>query len=659
MVQKPLSSRGEMTKTTLTPYWRWRHVSWPAIGLGVIVLLVSLELVSLSLIRFYGYNMRGFDLGNASQSIWSATQGQPLIVTTNGVPTSRLAGNVELFYLFLAPIYALFPSPATLLTIQALFFSAGVLPLYRLAHRRLTSARAAIVIVLIYLLYPVAQTAVLFEFHGDVLAIPFLLLAIEALDRQAWRSYAVWLALALSCKFYVAAPVAAIGAILWFRGQRRAGVATFLAGIGWGLFALLVLRPFFSPIEAGQVVGMTGGHIRFFDVTFGELGLMRLTASERVANALVVFAPALLLAWRAPGWLLPAGAIAIPVLISSGPGPIYDFRYHHYAVAVPFLLAAVIYGAEAFQARRPLGEQSRFPGYLFLTFLITCAFNTIFVDTPKNPFFYFSPPGSATGVDQSGYHISERDRLKRDWLAQIVPERVPLLTDRTMGLSLLNRENLYVVEQLTIPFEMVLADVDYVVLDSLFDFIWWTPAQSLADQGRNHLAIGRLMRNSSFQLTVVQDGLLFFERQGDGLLMQVETITIAHPLPLIASFGDQVGLIQANIQSLGDGRFLIECDWLALTGLNPAIPLIAVSYPEGITTSRFVHLPTLSLLPTARWAQDQIIRERFEIILPAGTLPGRYPLLTGWYQSNDPFFPLTDERSRIGEEILLGYLHIQ
>ncbi len=630
--------------------------TWKSPWLWALVGLAFVEMVGLSLIRFYGFNMRGFDLGNISQSVWSVTQGRPLIMTSIGSPVSRLSGNVEIIYLLLAPIYALFPSPAALLVTQAAFYAAGALPLYRLARRRLAGEGTAVLIAAIYLLYPVGQTAVLFEFHADVLAMPLLLLAIEAADRRAWRGYALWLLLALSCKFYVAVPVAVMGFVLWRRGERRAGAATAAAGIIWGLFAFLVMRPLFAAEITTPVVAASGGAVRFYGVTFGQLDLVRLTAAERLADGLIVFMPVLLVGWRALPWLLPAAALVLPVLLGNGPGPIYDYRYHHYAVAVPFLLAALVYGLEQLAEKRAV-KNGRPPGYLILSFIITLLFNVAFVDTPLNPNFYAAAPGSALGRDSSGYRIAARDQFKRDWLTAVPPDAV-VLTDNTLGLPLVNRPTLYLAEQLTRPLDAVIDEVDVALFDALFDFVWANAGRA-GDVAHDYAAIGQVMRNPDFRLAAAQDGLLRFERgAAAGLAAQVETRPGAAERPLLAQFDDAIGLVDVTIEARGNNRFQMQIDWTALRPLSSAPPLIAVSRPGGLANARIVHRPTLALLPTTAWPADQIVRETFEFTLPPDAAPGRYPLFVGWYDTDSLFAPATAARSRVGDEVQIGWLTV-
>ncbi len=489
------------------------------------------------------------------------------------------------------------------------------------------------------------------------LAMPLLLAAINAADRERWRSYAVWLFLALICKFYVAVPVGVMGIALWWRGQRWAGLATAVSAAAWLFFAFFVMRPLFAPEVTAPVVTASSSGVRFYGVTFGQLDIVRATAGERLANGLVLFFPVLLLAWRAPLWLMAAAAISLPVLLGNGPGPIYDYRYHHYAVAVPFLLAGLVYGLERLQKQRGRNE-GRLPGYLKLCLIITLIFNIAFVDTPLSPIFYTAAPGSAMGLDSNGYRISGRDRFKRRWLADTVSPDAPLLTDHGLGLALLNRETLYIANQLSRPMAEAVEEVDEVALDALFDFSWLSANQvNFAGVIANREVIQFMLAESDFDLVARQDGLLYFARTGSGLLTQIETRPFPD-IPVSHQFGDSIGLVDVQIEPIGSNHFQIQADWVALRPLTDQPALIAVSRPGGLEHARIVHLPTLALLPTTEWPMGQIVRETFTFTLPDDTPPGEYPLLVGWYDTSSLYAAESDARSQIGDEVQLGVLTV-
>ncbi len=612
-------------------------------------------LVSLSVLRYLGYNAGMLDLGNMTQAIWSVTQRQPLLFTFQEGQISRLAFHVELIYFLFVPFYMLWPDPRLLLIGQAGLFVLGAWPVYRLALRRLESRFAARCAACIYLFYPVAQTAVLFDFHGDTLALPLLMFALEALERRAWRSYWVFIALALSCKFYVAAPVALIGVYLWFwGGERRAGALTFAVGIGYGLRAFLIIRRLFAPTLGETVAAPTtiGGSLAHY---FGEFDQLWATLGSRLVNALIVFGPALFLArygWR---WLLPALPIALVALFSTGPGGVSDYRYHHYATVVPFVVMAVIEGANRMRTPPATGSTTQTPkrnwrADLGFTTLIVVLCSVLLVDTPLNPRFWLGVPGM--GLDPAVYGVTERDRLKDQFLARHITPTDQLVASTFLAPHVVNRSTLYLMRYADDPgaerIGRILPQVDTVLTDALFD--WFMPIDATTYGGGvdyEREAIGVVLRDPNFGLVAAQDGLLVFRRdapESERLTQQVEvlpsgTITSSNP----QRFGESLELLQHTVEPLGNGRLRATFAWRALQPLDR--PMLAVSTLDGVAGARMVHLPTYAMLPVTAWQPGQIIRETFEVQLPPDVAPGSYTWRTGWYEARSPYAALTDERS--------------
>jgi hypothetical protein len=234
-----------------------------------------------------------------------------------------------------------------------------------------------------------------------------------------------------------------------------------------------------------------------------------------------------------------------------------------------------------------------------------------------------------------------------------------LLTDRALGLALLNRETIYTADQLSIPLDEAVVDVDEAVLDALFDFSWLLGNQfNVAGAAYDHEAIGFMLQEPDFGLVDMRDGLLYFQRGRSGLAMTVEKRPLPDK-PIQHQFGDSIGLVDVRLEEAGSHRFRLEADWVALRPLTDTPPLIAVSRPGGLDHARIAHLPTLALLPTTEWSTDQIVRETFEFALPEETPPGEYPLYLGWYDSSNLFAAETDGRSRVGEEVQIGVLIVR
>lgn len=609
----------------------------------------------LSARRYAGYNAGMLDLGNMSQAIASVLRGQPLVFTFVDGQTSRLALHVELFYYLLAPLWAVWPDPRALLIAQALLYAAGAIPAYRLGARAAAAPYGGLCLALIYLLYPVAQTAVLFDLHGDTLAMPLLLFALEAMERRAWLPFALWAALAISCKFYVAAPVGLAGLVAWRAyGARRAGLITFFAALAYGLVAFLVIRPLFT--TASTSAAHSG--LNYLSFYFGQLDELAATAVERLLSAAVVFGPALLLAWGGRRWLLPALPMAVAALLSTGPGGSYDYRYHHYAVVVPFVIMAAAEGVAMARQRAEAGKGRR-PWRVDLVFttLTVALCGALLADTPLNPLFWLSPPGS--GLDSSAYGVTGRDAVKNAFLDEHVPEGASLAASTFLASHLVERDVLYLVRYPDDPggerLPGLLPEANDVLLDALFD--WRVVEGDLVLGGapyeRAELAL--LMGDPAFGLVAADDGLLLFQRAAAMPLGQSARALPAPPAdPPIGEFGP-VRLHRAELTALGGRRYRASFVW-SLASPVPASGLVAVSRLEGVPDARIVHLPTYGLLPVEGWAQGQAVEESFEFVLPARVAPGTYRLSVAWYDLAHPEAYATDERSRVGAEFVAAVI---
>jgi uncharacterized membrane protein len=635
----------------------------------------------LSIARYAGYNAGMYDIGNMAQAIWSGSQGELLLYSRpEGIRLSRLAGHVEIGYLLLAPLYALWSDPRLLLLLQAALFALGALPAYRLAARRIGGRYAARCVALIYLLYPTAQTSVLFDFHADTIAAPLLMLALDMADARRWRAFAVACALALSFKFYVAAPVAAIGFVLWrWDGQPRAGAITFAAGIAYGLLAFFGIRPAVLALLPAADAGPSGSYIGYY---FGALGELLATPDQRLLSAVVVFGPALLLAWRGWRWLLPGLPIALAALASTGPGGAYDYRYHHYALVVPFIIMAIVDGtsrlkvesatlkhvapSSTFNVQRSTTKRGRsWRGDLGLSVAITAICAALLVNTPLNPLFWISAPGY--GLDPSVYGITPRDSVKDAFLAAQVPPRAPIAASNFLAPHLANRDTLYLLRYPTDRpgsdrLARLLPQVDYAVADALFDFFL------LLDQGYaggldgEREAIATLLRDPAFGLTATRDGLLLFTRdapQEMQLRTSVEQIPDDGAAP-VAQFGEPIALVRAEVEQITPRRLRATFTWRLTRDISPGRRFVAVSRLEGVPQARFVHLPTMALYSVWEWRRGELIVESFDVDLPEEVTAGAYTWRTGWYSVSQPASHYTDARSLLGgsEELPIAVVQI-
>ncbi|NJP05723.1 MAG: DUF2079 domain-containing protein [Chloroflexaceae bacterium] len=631
------------------------------------MLLIGAVLAWLSIARYLGYNAGMLDLGNMAQAIGSVLRGQPLIFTFHQGATSRLAYHVELIYFLLALPYALWPDPRLLLMIQAVLFVLGAIPVYRIALRRTRSHFAARSLALIYLFYPTAQTSVLFDFHGDTLGMPLLLFALDALDERVWWRYGLFVALALSTKFYVALVLVLLGPLIWwYYRERQVALITTAVGLLYGIVAFFVIRPLFTTASTSEVhQGLN--YITFY---FGQLQLVLNDWLPRLIHSLVVFGPAMLLAWRGWPWLLPGLPIAAAMLISTAPGPAYDYRYHHYALVVPFIVMAAIEGTVRLQQRSQTatGRRRNWRGPVGLTLGIVILSSALLVDTPMNVLFWRSPPG--WGLDSSVYGITPRDAAKDAFLAAHVPDDADLAASTFVATHLTNRDTLYLVryadERAAELFAEHLQQVDGVVADALFDYRVFDGGDFLGGSSYEQQAIGMLLQHPEFGLVAARDGLLWFERGATETERLTQTWTYRDyavaPTPL-ATFDDRLVLYEAQLEPLGDRRWQAEFVWgwhdSATSESREGPGYVAVSTLEGVDHERIVHLPTFAMLPTPAWPADAYIVEQFVVELSPDIPAGEYQWQVSWYDLRHSEAYATDERSRVGDVFPIGTITVQ
>ena len=181
-----------LSKSDISNKARW--------SLIVILCGFVLYFVVYVVLRHAAFDTAGYDLGNVSQSMWNTLRGKPLAMTTMEAVTSRWSLHFEPILLLLVPIYAVFPSPVTLTVLQVLVVAAGALPIFWLGRNRFGADWAGILYVVIYLMYPALQAAVVFDFHGVTLAATFLAFALWALLQRRYVAFGAASLLAMSCK---------------------------------------------------------------------------------------------------------------------------------------------------------------------------------------------------------------------------------------------------------------------------------------------------------------------------------------------------------------------------------------------------------------------------------------------------------------------------
>lgn len=127
----------------------------------------------LSVLRYISFHTTINDLGVYDNKVWRIAEALPSI---RGVIIS-LTGHFQPILMVHALLYKIYASPMVLLILQVITVASGVIPLYLLAKNFLKESIGALIIVLLYFLYPATEFNSIADFHPDHIYIPAVLWA--------------------------------------------------------------------------------------------------------------------------------------------------------------------------------------------------------------------------------------------------------------------------------------------------------------------------------------------------------------------------------------------------------------------------------------------------------------------------------------------------
>lgn len=188
--------------------WLKQHPAEFARGLFVWLLIGVFSVAYIRLGYLNEIHLRnGIDLGTYTQILWNVNHGH--FPPYNTIKDQVAWGDHAHFALvLLAPIFALFPSPITVLVLQALAITTSAWAIYAIAQKKLQSTFFSFVITLAYLGFFGVQYALDVDFHANVLTAAVFAWSLYAFTFERWWLYWPLLALGLTTRedaapFYV------------------------------------------------------------------------------------------------------------------------------------------------------------------------------------------------------------------------------------------------------------------------------------------------------------------------------------------------------------------------------------------------------------------------------------------------------------------------
>lgn len=172
------------------------------------------------------YNSHAFDLGIYTQISYLYSQNLPSYSSLKRMPL--LADHFGLILLILSPIYKVFPSPITLLFIQALFAGLSSIPIYLIANDKLKKVSFSILITVAYLSSKGLLSAINFDFHLATISVLPLSLILYCWYFKKYKLYLLALFFSILFKEDIPIFILGLGIYQLFTKQRSLGIFSII-----------------------------------------------------------------------------------------------------------------------------------------------------------------------------------------------------------------------------------------------------------------------------------------------------------------------------------------------------------------------------------------------------------------------------------------------
>jgi uncharacterized membrane protein/uncharacterized membrane protein YbhN (UPF0104 family) len=432
-----------------------------------------------------------FDLGNMAQTVWNTTQGRFFQFTNPDSVhnVSRLSTHADFILVLLAPLYALFPSPKTLLFLQTFVVGIGCFFVYWIARDKLKSKSIALAFAFSYLINPGVERANLYDFHAVTLATTFLLAMYYFYQKKRYILFGVFAILAGITKEQIWVIVALFGVLIFFIQKKRLiGSALFLGGFAFSYFLISYAIPNASGTDHFALS-------YYSELGDGPVGILRtillspdkiidiILQKERIDFLRQILSPVGYLPLIFPFFMLFASPELLISLLSSNP-QLHQIYYHYTAAITPFIYLSSIFAVGIILKFLPKSL-----GFLIILFIAGSAL--------IGAYKYGPLPGARNpNTDMFTKQVWEREYIHAE-LSKIPSEAV-VAASNNVAAHLSNRETVYI-----LPLGLEKADVIVFLLNDS------EQPQSLAAQKTQ---IAQLRKNKQYIKTAEKGAFVVFRK---------------------------------------------------------------------------------------------------------------------------------------------------
>ncbi len=317
------------------------HLVWALVGVYVVVF------GTLTWRQQSNFGTFGFDMGIYDQGIWLVSRFKEPFLTVRGL--NYFGHHVNIITLLFVPFYWLGAGPHFLYLVETLVMAIGAIPIYLLARDRIDDEFVALVPAASFLLFPSLEWINWWHFHPDALIITPLLFAWLYASRRNWKWFTVAIVCALLAKEDAALAVFMMGAVLFFKGERKWGLRAAAAGVVWFLVCTRLIIPIanggkapfyeeFFPGFGHSIIAIAWNIVRHpskvYDVAF---------LHDQLTYYRQLLLPVGMLPFAAPIALLIGGPQTL-VNVVSAHAPTHDIRFHYSSIVIAAIFIATVEG---------------------------------------------------------------------------------------------------------------------------------------------------------------------------------------------------------------------------------------------------------------------------------------------------------------------------
>ncbi len=578
----------------------------------------------LSFIRFNSFSYFDFDLAVHSLTLWNIIHGS-VYNSILGIPF--LGNHMHLILFFIAPIYAIFSNPVTLLILQSLSLGLGAFPLYLIARERIGGG-FAVIIALGYLLYPGLAFTNLFEFHPTCFAVLFLTCSLYAYDFKRLNLFIFFATLAMFSQENIPMAIIGLGILSWLE-KREAKWIFIPLSIGCLYFipALLFMKYF----NHGAVQ---------FPILYRHLGANPIEAilnplaaikfifrSEAMFYIMQIFIPLLFIPLLVLIKLIPAVPFFLQHILSIRAQEL-SMQFHYTAEIIPFLFIALVYGIKKMLTVRFIVLHSSLFRVILIVFFLFSA-------------VYYGPYVKDAFRIDNDFHKDPQDYFKED-LISMVPRTASVIATFEFLPKLSSRKKLYSLHHIYTGFHTLSnkpyffnPDTEYALVDFndrlTFKKEFYNPS--------SYLNLQKVFLYYNWEPVDMLDSVVLLKRSSTsaGIMCRKDPPVKKGFSKGAIEVDGSFALVTSEIRCTDKpGIVRVEFRWAATNETaNDFQMLIKIVAKDGRLIRLFSHPICYRIFPTQSWKRGECYSETLQIYIPPEYIEDGIILATGFYNHID------------------------